>query len=110
MTSGAGANGLQAMVPAAAAGAVESDAGRLARRYTTQTIKGISYAIFAAPAGSYGQVRAATRRRRSSRAYGDPFDRHGHRPVGDRRARHLERRVRDRSRQPHPDGVALRSS
>ena len=39
--------------------------------YTTQTIKGISYAIFAAPAGSYAvgtARRLPTRRRRSSRA------------------------------------------
>ena len=58
---GAGANGLQAMLPTTAA---TGELTSLTRNgapvpFTTQTIKGIEYAIFSAAAGGYTAVYAA---------------------------------------------------
>jgi hypothetical protein len=52
---GAGSNGLQAMLPVASVGKTLSSITRGGSPvfYTTQTIKGIQYAVFAAAAGSY---------------------------------------------------------
>ena len=60
VTAGAGANGLQAMLPhhlgAGTLAELPRDGSR--GRFTTQTIKGIEYAFFPAAAGSYAATYA----------------------------------------------------
>ena len=55
ITPGAGANGLEAMVPVTSAAGLLSNLTRdgVPIAYTTQTIKGVSYAFFPGSAGTY---------------------------------------------------------
>ena len=79
---GANANGLQALVPAAASsgGITGMTLNGAPITYTTQTIKGVSYAVFAAGAGAYqvaygGDVVPPTISAVSGHAVGDNGDR-----------------------------------
>ena len=73
--------------------------------YTTQTIKGVEYAVFSAEPGTYEAAYTSdtTAPVDLQRVGGRRDERHRDRPVGDRRALDVGRAVRDRPRQPHAD-------
>ena len=105
---GAGANGLQAMVPTRAAG--DKSLAALSRNgtpvtYALQVVKGVEYAAFVAEPGTLpGDVCARRRRPGHFRRLRERhLRRHRHHPVADQRERHHGDAVRHRSREPEPD-------
>ena len=102
---GAGANGLQAMLPTSAAGSplTTLTRGGVAVPFTRQTIKGIEYAVFTADPGTYQASYTLDTTPPVISSVSATVGTNGTATVqwAHGRARDVPRAVRDRSRQPH---------